>query len=115
MKQNYPKLTPEQALELLKEENQLYADGFNERQVSGIMQVKIAVMFDGEDYGTPYDNRVKINERKLGTMAIGAWMLLGLAYGASALYDSCADSNYSKSTLPQEQNIEQIINNHERR
>lgn len=107
MKKNYPELTPEQALELLKEENQLYADGFNERQVSGILQAKIAIMLNGKDYSNSYDNR-GMTLWKLGAMAVGGFMLLGLTYATSALYDSCADSKYQERTQQQD-TIEQRV------
>lgn len=104
----YQYLTPEQAFELLKEENQLYAEGFNERQVKGILQAKAAGMLAGKNY--QYDK--EISHSKLGTMAIGAWMLLGLAYAAAALYGSCADPNYSKKT---QDTIEQRLEDSEMR
>lgn len=77
------KLTDEQLWHMLHLQESLYSkEKFTESQIVGILMAEEAKMLSGKGYG-------KAN--RLGMALIGATMLAAVAYGASALYDSCTE------------------------
>lgn len=103
-------LTDEQLWDILHLEEDLYSKGkFTKSQIEGIIMAEQAKLLSGKNH-EPFDCKVRVTRWNPWTKAIGAAMLAGLIYAASALYGRCQDPNDSRIIQgSRDTTIEQLI------